>query len=68
MKLWGLRNPGITSTPVAEFYDHENPVQCVSLSSDSKYAAAGANDGKVIVWDQKAGAEQFSYQVSQAGR
>ena len=68
VKLWGLKSSGLGSTPLTEFYDHENPIQSVSLSTDAKLAAAGADDGKVIVWDAKAGNELFSYQVSPAGR
>jgi WD40 repeat protein len=37
--------------PIAEFFDHEEPVQCVSLSNDSHMAITGAGDGTVIVYD-----------------
>ena len=68
VKLWPLKNVGLGSTPVAEFYDHENPVLHVALSGDGKYAASGANDGKIIVWDTKSGSEVLTYQGGQAGR
>lgn len=68
VKLWGLKNPGIASTPLSEFYDHEHPIQSVSLSSHGKYAAAGADDGKIIIWEAKSGNEVLNHQVSQSGR
>lgn len=69
VKLWGLKSPaGIGSTPLAEFYDHENPIQSVSLSSSGKYSAAGADDGRVVIWDSKLRTEIVSYQVSPSAK
>ena len=52
VKLWRvLHNNLLSGQPAAEFQDHENAIQVVALKDDVKMAAAGADDGKVIVWN-----------------
>lgn len=63
VKLWTMKNGNMSSVPLAEFYDHENPITAVSITSDGKYASAGADDGKIIVWDIRTGGEVTSYQM-----
>ena len=52
VKLWELKNTttAISSKPIAQFYDHENSVQAVALDGYGEYAAAGADDGTVLIW------------------
>lgn len=59
VKLWELKSTAgmLSAIPVAEFYDHEQSVVVVALEpNEGVYAAAGAEDGNVIIWDTK----QFS--------
>jgi len=52
VKLWRvLHNNLLSGQPAAEFQDHDNAIQVVALKDDVKMAAAGADDGKVIVWN-----------------
>lgn len=68
VKVWEMRGSHINPKPTNEWFDHESPVLCISLSEDGKYVAAGAEDGKVIVWETSTGQEVFNYQVSKGGR
>jgi WD40 repeat protein len=68
VKLWSIKNSGLSSVPVVEFYDHENAVTSVALTYDSRYAAAASVDGKVIVWDTRTGIETCTYQLPSPGR
>jgi WD40 repeat protein len=53
VKLWELKGPNgtLNSKPTAEFYDHENSVQAVAIDSHAEFAAAGADDGTVLIWN-----------------
>ena len=51
VKLWTIKSNGLSSVPMAEFYEHEQPITCVALTGNATYAAAGAEDGKVVIWD-----------------
>ncbi len=56
MKLWEVKSSAgmLSALPIAEFYDHEQSVVCVALEPENGlYAAAGAEDGNVIIWDTK---------------
>lgn len=64
VKLWVIKSGGLSSVPLTEYYDHDNAVVAVSLTSNAKFCAAGAEDGKIIVWENT-GAEVLTYPVSQ---
>ena len=51
VKLWPLKPGGLLNIkPTAEFYDHENSVQSVALDASASFAAAGSDDGTVMIW------------------
>lgn len=58
----------INPRPVAEFFDHESPVHCVCIDEFATLAAAGADDGTVIVWDLRLNSACFTHVVSPAKR
>jgi len=54
VKLWEIKSAvGVLSVqPHAEFFDHDRSVVCVALEPlEGKFAAAGAEDGTVIIWN-----------------
>lgn len=54
----------ISAVPLAEFYDHESMIASVHLERNGTFAAAGAEDGTLIVWDVNTQSMVFSCQVS----
>jgi WD40 repeat protein len=58
----------LSASPSAEFEDHEYPIHSVSLDTEGSLAAAGAEDGSVIVWDLRTHTALFQYQASAAKR
>ena len=63
-----IKNGCLSSSPFAEFYEQENPVNCVALSGNAMYASSGADDGKVIIWDISSSEVVTSTFVSPSGR
>ena len=58
MKLWSLGSVASgEETPLLELYDHEAPVCCVALNGSATLLAAGAEDGRLLVWDARAGGQ-----------
>lgn len=54
VKLWEIKSAvGVLSAqPLAEFFDHDRSVVCVALEPfEGQFAAAGAEDGTVIIWN-----------------
>jgi WD40 repeat protein len=71
VKVWKVAlSTGLLSTvPEAEFFDHDTPVQCVSIDDSGKYVAAGAEDGRLCVWSMGGGGSLvFQRQISAAGK
>jgi len=60
VKVWRLRpdGGGIDPVPVAEFYDHQNSIQVVRFHPTGRYVAAGADDGRVVIWNVEAGSTE----------
>jgi WD40 repeat protein len=58
VKLWSLGSVASgEETPLLELYDHEAPVCCVALNGSATLLAAGAEDGRLLVWDARAGGQ-----------
>lgn len=72
VKLWELKgvngSGGVASSPAAEFFDHENSVQSVALHPLATHAAAGGEDGTVMIWEVRSQVLTTSSQISKTGR
>ena len=68
VKLWSLKGGVLSNTPMAEFYDHENAIKSVDVESKGNFAAAGADDGTVLIWDIKSLSLCGSCCISSSGR
>lgn len=67
MKLWEIKSAvGVLSAqPQAEFFDHDRSVVCVALEPlEGRFAAAGAEDGTVIIWNTEQVAVAATVEVS----
>ncbi|EKM52768.1 uncharacterized protein PHACADRAFT_101230, partial [Phanerochaete carnosa HHB-10118-sp] len=51
VKLWDA----VTGSHLTTLEGHEDTVQCVAFSSDSKYIASGSRDKTIIIWDATIG-------------
>lgn len=76
MKLWEICFPPraengsnlVDPTAVAEFGDLDAAVRAVALDGTSQLAAAGTEEGTLILWDIKSNSVLFSTSVSQTRR
>ena len=66
-KLWQCTAQGADDLPIAEYYDHESEVKCLSLSQDANSAVVGADDGKVIIYDTRTDGPVETVQASRTG-
>jgi WD40 repeat protein len=74
VKVWSVRSAAsqaavsgggaINAAPVAEFYDHESAITCAAIHDQGLYAAAGAEDGLLVIWNLSTFATVFSRVVS----
>ena len=69
MKLWEIRAASqldggagglVRPDPVAVLSEMEGAVRCVALNDAASLAAAGGDDGSLIVWDLKTCAVLYS--------
>lgn len=74
VKVWSLQAPSgeIDPSPLAEFFDLAAQVQTVAIhvtaaGAGSTLVAAGAEDGRVAVWDVKARGLVASFQATAGG-
>ena len=71
VKLWECKSSAgvVSALPVAEFYDSESGIVAVALEPTAgRYAAAGNEEGQLIVWDIKLLAVTASLQISPSNR
>ncbi len=71
VKIWSLKsaNGMLSPHPVAEFFDHEHSVMSVAIEeNDGYFAAAGAEDGTVIIWDTRLASVIASMHVGRNNR
>ena len=43
---------GVPISPIPGIYDKSSPVNAVSISADSRWMAAGFDDGRIVLWDE----------------
>ena len=55
VKLWRLAPSGLVPHPLLELYEHESPVTSLRVAADGNVVIAGAEDGRVVLWDVRAG-------------
>jgi len=56
VKLWDVRESGLSNRPLIEFLDHDSEVKEVDLSPASlggNIAVSGTDDGIIFVWDTR---------------
>ncbi|KAG5190430.1 hypothetical protein JKP88DRAFT_266910 [Tribonema minus] len=66
VKVWGLQETGLEPAPAMDFFDLETPIHSVAIDPSGRLVAAGAEDGKVAVWEVHSGAMVFSYEAPTA--
>lgn len=75
VKVWSVRGVGtggsgtgaggaINPSPVAEFYDHESAISAAAMHDSGGFAAAGAEDGFLVVWNLSSLSPLFSRVVT----
>jgi WD40 repeat protein len=66
VKVFELKENSLPSKSLPPFY-MDNGCVSISIDDSSRYVAAGAEDGCVIVWDLKKMNVEFTYQLSHGG-